>query len=130
MKKIALFILLAVTAFADQITLNNQTVYPSNQQKAKIAVQWANSAKEVDEANNALIYGTKLKTGSLKVLTQSGTIQLTIPARAEHFRILVWTKGYGDPDLVTNWVDITPGKTYTLETDHLVPAVLMSGSGC
>ena len=131
MKKIILFFLslfAITTGFAESLQLVNQTPYPLK--NSKIAVQWATSAKEVEECNNALMYGLKLNPGTLKVLTKSGKINLSIPKEAECFRVLVWSKGEGEPDLHTNWVDIVPDKTYTLKTDHLVPSVLMSGTGC
>ena len=134
MKKIALFFLsllvVATTAFADNLVLENQTSYPVKNQKSKMAIQWATSAKEVDAANNAVINGTKLNPKTLQVLTQTGKVNLNIPSKAEYFRVLVWSKGEGEPDLLTNWVDIVPNKTYTLKADHLVPSVLMSGTGC
>lgn len=134
MKKIAVFFLtllaVATTGFADQIVLENRTSYPMKNQKSKIAVQWASTAKEVDEANKALMYGTALKPDTVEVFNQTGKIKLSIPKKAEYFRVLAWSKAEGDPDLHTNWVEIVPNKTYTLEADHLVPAVLMSGTGC
>ena len=134
MKKIALFFLsllvIATTGFAENLVLDNQTSYPAKNQKAKIAVQWANSAKEVDEGNNAILQGSKVNTKTLKVLNQPGMVNLKVPKTAEYFRVLVWSKGDGAPDLHTNWVEIVPNKTYTLQTDHLVPSVLMQGSGC
>lgn len=121
---------LATRGFAENIVLENQTSHPIIDQKSKMAIQWAASAREVDEENKALIYGLKLKPETLQVLTQSGKIDLSVPEKVEYFRVLVWSKGEGDPDLLTNWVDIVPNKTYTLETDHLVPAALMAGTGC
>lgn len=115
--------------FAENLVLENQTSYPQMNKKSIISVQWAASAKEVDEGNKALIYGFKLKPESLKRLSQSGN-KLDIPKKAEYFRVLVWTAGEESPDLVTNWVDVIPDKTYVLKQDHLVPAVLMSGTGC
>ena len=122
------FLLLATTGFAENLVLENQTPYPT--QNSKIAIQWATSAKEVDEYNKAIMYGLKLNPSTFQVLTQSGKITLSIPNNAEYFRVLVWSKGEENPDFHTNWVDIVPNKTYTLETDKLVPSVLMSGSGC
>lgn len=134
MKKIILIFLslLAITTvgFTENITLDNQTSYPIKDQKSKIAVQWANSAKEIDEGNNAIMHGGKLNSSSLQVLTSQGKVELKIPKKAEYFRVLVWSKGEGDPDFHTNWVDVIPGKAYTLQTDHLVPSVLMPGMGC
>ncbi len=134
MKKTMLFflwlIVVSATGFAENLVLENQTPYPSKNQKSKIAVQWATSAKEVDEGNNALLHGLKLNPDTMQVLTQSGKISLSIPKKAEYFRVLAWSKGEGDPDFHTNWVEIVPNKTYTLKADHLVPSVLMSGTGC
>jgi hypothetical protein len=131
MKKIALFfILIAAAGFADNIELDNQTGYPLKNQKSKIAIQWASSAKEVEEGNHAVVQGLKLRPETLQVLTQPGTALLTIPQKAQYFRVVAWSKGEGEPDLLTNWVDIVPSKTYTLKGDYLVPSVLMVGTGC
>lgn len=127
MKKIFLFLALASIGFAEQIVLDNETSYPSN--RSKIAVQWATSAKEVQENNHASLHGLKMK-GNMQVLKQSGKIDLKVPKKAGYFRVLVWSKGEGDPDFVTNWIDIEPNKTYTLTDDYLTPTVLMSGMGC
>ena len=131
MKIIALFflsLLFTTAAFADNFVLENQTSYPA--QKSKMAVQWATSAKEVDEVNKAWLTALKLNPETLQMLTQTGKINLSIPSKAEYFRVIVWSKGEGEPDFLTNWVEIVPNKTYTLETAHLIPAVLMPGSGC
>lgn len=129
MKKIALFLFLtAATLFADSITLDNQTAYPARQ--SKMAVQWANSAREVDEDNKALMYGGKLNPDTLQTISQMGKVKLTLPEKVQQFRVLVWLKGSIEPDYTTNWIDITPNKTYKLETDYLIPVVLMAGSGC
>ncbi len=124
-------LLLAATAgFAENLVIENKTSYPAKHQQSKIAIQWANSAKEVQENNHASLYGKTLNPATFQELTKSGTIQLNIPQHAEYFRILVWTKGEGEPDLLTNWVDIVPNKTYRVDNDRLVPAVLMAGTGC
>jgi len=131
MEKIALFFLflfVAATGFTENFVLMNQTSYPH--QNAKIAIQWASSAKEVTDSNHALISGEKLKPNTLQVLTKSGKVNVNIPKNAEYFRVLVWSEEQSDPDYHTNWVDVIPNKTYTLKTDHLVPTVLMSGMGC
>ena len=134
MKKIALFFLslaaIATTGFAERIVLDNETSYPNKSQKSKIAVQWATSAKEVDDGNQALIHGLKLNSDNLQILSRSGKTDLTVPKKAEYFRIVAWSKGEGDPDLHTNWVEIVPNKTYTLQADHFVPSVLILGTGC
>ena len=125
MKKMMLFFLLcAATGFAENVVLENQT------SKSKIAVQWAATAKEVDENNKAILNGSKLNPASMQVLTPSRIVNVSIPKNAEYFRVLAWSKDQEDPDLLTNWVDVVPNKTYTLQTDHLVPLVLMAGTGC
>ena len=132
MKKTTLFILslltLAATGFADCVRLENQTPYPK--EKSKMAVQWATSTKDVHEGNEAIIHGTKMNPGSMQMITKTGPVKLKIPKNAEYFRVLVWSQGKGDPDLITNWVDIVPNKSYILKGDHLIPSVLMSGTGC
>lgn len=129
MRKATLFFLsLFATAFADNLTLENKTSYPDS--KSKIAIQWAASAKEVDEDNKALLHGAKVDSRTVSIVAKQGKVNVTIPAQAEYFRVVAWSKGEGTPDLHTNWVDVVPNKTYTLEADDLVPLVLMSGSGC
>lgn len=134
MKKITVLIIslmaIATSGFAEKIVLDNQTTFPNKDQKSKIAVQFANSVKEVQEGNQALMNGSQLNQNAMQVLTQNGKINLNTPSQAQYFRVLVWSKGDGQPDLVTNWVDIVPKKTYKLEKDHLVPTVLMAGTGC
>ncbi len=131
MKKIMLFfLLLTTTGFAENLVLENQTPYPVQNQDSTIAIQWATSAKEVDEFNKAIMHGVKLNPATFQVLTQPGKVNLSIPTNAEYFRVLIWSKNQENPDFHTNWVDIAPNKTYTLTADHLVPSVLMSGSGC
>lgn len=122
--------LLAIGAFAQNLQLDNQTSYPESKPKSKIAVQWAATAKEVADENNALMTNEPLNTANMKTLAQRGKINLTIPNDAEYFRVLIWTSGKGDPDYLSNWVDIVPSKTYTIGDDDLSPAVLMSGMGC
>lgn len=133
MKKMALFLLAALcaatTGFTDNFILENQTSYPQKQ-KSKMAIQWASSAKEVEEANTASIQGVKLNPKTLQVLHKTGNVQMAIPKNAEYFRVVVWSKGAQEPDLLTNWINIEPNKTYTLKEEHLVPSVLMLGSGC
>lgn len=125
-----LFVVVAATGFADSLILNNETSYPTKDRKTKISVQWAKTAKEVDDGNKAIMYGTPLYPESIQTVTQTGKNTLHIPKDAEYFRILVWSKGEGEPDMVTNWVDVVPNKNYCVKGDHLVPAVLMSGTGC
>jgi hypothetical protein len=116
--------------FADSLVLENLTSYPRQNQNSKIAIQWAYSAKEIEEGNQAIVAGAKLNPKTIQPLTRSGKIKITIPQKAEYFRILAWSKEGEEPDFHTNWVEIIPNKTYTLKADHLVPSVLMSGMGC
>lgn len=132
MKKMALFIFffLSTAGFAEHFVLENQTPHPMQGQTSKIAIQWASTAKEVDENNKASMHGIQLNPKTLQTLTQSGKVQVHIPNKAEYFRIVVWSKGEGQPDYVTNWVDIVPNKIYKLEEGHLFPSVLLFGMGC
>lgn len=132
MKKMVVFffsILIATTGFADSFVLNNQAAKFTNK-KSKIAILWATSGKNVEENNKIIMEGEKLNPNSLQVLTQIGKIHLNIPKNAEYFRVLVWSKDEKEPSLLTNWVDIIPNKTYTLNEDYLIPKTLMSGMGC
>ncbi len=131
MKKMTLFILsliLSGTAYAETLILDNQTPYPNK--NSTISIQWASSASDVKEGNDALLQGKELNQNSLQPITQPGKITLTYPQKAECFRVLVWSNGESEPHLHTNWVEITPNKTYPLKTDQLVPTVLMPGMGC
>ncbi|MBS0623966.1 MAG: hypothetical protein JSS62_05020 [Verrucomicrobia bacterium] len=126
------FLAMASPVFATTITLDNETSYPSQHPNSKIAIQWASSAQEVNEDNQALMCGCNADVDpqTLHTLNQSRKIAVELPNSAEYFRVLVWSKGEGGPDLLTNWVDVVPNKTYALEEDHLVPTVLMPGTGC
>lgn len=128
MKKLIFFLLCLGTGFADSFILENITNHPTK--SSRMAIQWASSAREIEEGNQALRQGLKIASASLQAVSQIGAIRFTAPAKAEYFRVLVWSKGKGEPDLHTNWVQIVPDKTYTLDADHLVPSVLMSGMGC
>ncbi|CAM2892923.1 Uncharacterised protein [Legionella steigerwaltii] len=120
----------ASAALADQIVLDNKTNYPAKNNPGKIAVQWVTSAEATQEANKTIINGSKLNLSSLMILPQKGQIRLTPPNHAHYFRVVVWSSGNKEPDLLTNWVDIVPNKTYIVNQDQLVSAILMSGAGC
>ncbi len=134
MNKVILFffsLLFASVGFADFFVLNNQVANPSNINKFRIAIQWASSVKEIKEYNNRIKQGAKLNPDSLQFLERVGKIRVDIPKNMEYFRVLAWSRGQGEqPDLLTNWVDITANKAYTLNRDQLTPAILMSGMGC
>src|SRR5436190_5087901 len=113
MKKIVLvfFLMLIATAgFADSFVLNNQVSKPTNHKKYKMAIQWANSASDVEENNTKLKQGKKLNPHSIQTFTRVGKINFNFPKKAEYFRVIVWTKGAREPDFLTNWVDIVPKK--------------------
>ncbi len=104
MKKFMLFFLsmLVVTSgFAEHFVLNNQVEKSTSNQKSRVAIQWASSAKEVDESNNLIRQGLKLNPDSLQVLTQLGKINLDSPKKAEYFRVLVWINGAEHPEFLT-----------------------------
>ena len=133
MKKIVLFffsLLAAGVVFADSFVLTNQVNNTVKNKKFRIAIQWAASAKEVEESNRSIKQRIKLDPRSLLVLTQEGKINLAIPKNMEYFRVLAWSNDGAQPDLLTNWVDIIPNKTYTLNENQLTPLALMSGMGC
>jgi hypothetical protein len=125
-----LFSVWMIAGCADDLVLVNKTAYPAKNQASKMAVQWASSAKELDDGNRALLHSEPLDAQSLQYLSQKGKIQLNIPENAEYFRVLVWSTGQDEPDYHTNWVDVTANKTYMLKPDNLVPTVLMFGFGC
>jgi hypothetical protein len=127
MKKIIALLFICSLGFSDNITLNNQTSIPQKNEPTKIAIQWATSARQVTDLNNQ---GTKLNTKTLQNISHTGQVNLKVPSNASYFRIFAWTKGTGEPNLLTNWVEVVPNKTYNLESSHLVPAVLMHGTGC
>jgi len=123
MKFLAFCLLLTATLIADSFKLNNETSFP------KISVEWASSAREAQEKNEALMQGEA--TNPLKLYSPNGAkSKIAIPKDAAYFRILVW-KGQGTlPELLTNWVEIIPDKTYLLKDEHLTPVLLMNGMGC
>lgn len=122
--------LVDAAGFADSLVINNKASYPAANQKSKMVIQWASSAKDVEEINSAVKQGLKLNPDTFQALTQSGKISLEIPKKAEYFRVLVWSNGNEGPDFLTNWVDAVPNKSYTLDEGHLIPVTLMSGMGC
>jgi hypothetical protein len=122
--KILLFFL-ATTLFAESITLQNQTSHPSR--KTKLYIQFAATAREVQEQNELLIRGIR---PSMQSLAAQPKLTVSLPHKAQYFRLLVCPEGKPNPELLTNWVDAVPNKTYLLKDEHLTPAVLMTGMGC
>ncbi|HHT0591639.1 TPA: hypothetical protein ACTXXA_001302 [Legionella anisa] len=120
----------ASTALATQIMLDNKTNYPQKNNLGRIAVQWVTSAEAIQESNKTIINGSELDLNSLMTLSQKGQIKLTLPNNANYFRVVVWSTGKRKPDLLTNWVDVVPNKTYSVNQDQLASAILMSGAGC
>lgn len=119
--------LLAAAAYSANIVFDNETSYPN---EGKIAVQWAYNSQEMQDGNTAVLYEKGLKQNSVQFLNKNGKVTLPVPANALYLRVLVWAEGNENPDLVTNWVDIVPNKTYMIDDEHLFPPVLLTGSGC
>ncbi len=134
MNKVVLFffsLLFASVVFAHSFVLNNQVANSPDNNKFRFAIQWASSDKEVKEYNTRIKQGEKLNPRSLQILARVGKIKVAIPKNMEYFRVLVWSKDKGkQPDLLTNWVDIIPNKTYTFNEDQLTSLALMSSMGC
>ncbi|MBL7479585.1 hypothetical protein [Legionella bononiensis] len=133
MKK--LFILLCFSfmtsfVFANSIVIDNKTDYPTNDKFGKIAVEWAASAKAIQKANKNILNGKSINPNSLTMLTQNGRVELSSPNNAKYFRLVVWSNDKQEPALLTNWVYISPNKTYVVNQKQLVPKVLLSGTGC
>ena len=126
-----LLLLLATSlCLAQNIVLDNRTAYPSPDPKSEMAIQWAGTAKEVEDDNIALMHGMKQNPDSLQPVQTRGKVPISSTLKAAYFRVLVWTKDSESPDLHTSWIQIAPDTTYILNTDDLVPSVLISGSGC
>ncbi|HIG0328469.1 TPA: hypothetical protein ACX87D_002368 [Legionella pneumophila] len=126
---LCLYFMTSIT-LAGKIVIDNKTNYPVKGNSRKIAVQWVATVEATQKANKIIINGSKLDLNSLKIITQKGKTQLTLPNDSHYFRVVVWSTGKQQPDLLTNWVDIVPNKTYIINQDQLVPAILMSGTGC
>lgn len=133
MEKMVLFFfftLMIPTGFTGSVVINNNALNLKNDRKSTIAVQWATSAKEIEHSNKSLQNEIQLNPDKLRVLTQTGKNKLDVPQHAEYFRVLVWSNSTGKPEFITNWIDIELNKTYTLNKEHLVPIILMTGTGC
>ncbi|CZF99149.1 TPA: hypothetical protein I8Y89_000004 [Legionella pneumophila] len=126
---LCLYFMTSIT-LAGKIVIYNKTNYPVKDNSRKIAVQWVATVEATQKANKIIVNGSKLDLNSLKIITQKGKTQLTLPNDSHYFRVVVWSTGKQQPDLLTNWVDIVPNKTYIINQDQLVPAILMSGTGC
>ncbi|WP_231861986.1 hypothetical protein [Legionella hackeliae] len=86
--------------------------------------------EDTQKANKTILNSSSLDSNSLTMLSQKGQTQLTPPTHGRYFRIVVGSTNKQAPDLLTNWVDIVLNKTYLINQDQLVPAILMSGAGC
>jgi hypothetical protein len=121
MKYFALCLFFATTLFADQMIFENKSSY------SKLALEWASSARVAQESNEALMQGDKpTKLYSIK----KPYSKITIPPNASYFRVLAWETSSNTPELLTNWVEIIPGKTYELKDEHLTSSLLLNGMGC
>jgi hypothetical protein len=123
MKFFAFCLLLIASLGADSFTLNNETSFQ------KIVIEWASSARAVQESNESLMQGDPINPSKLYAANRSQS-KITIPRNATYFRVLVWQGQDKIPDLLTNWVEIVPNKTYQLQDEHLTPVLLMNGVGC
>jgi len=131
MKNILIYLCMSFmssVALAD-IILDNKTDYPAKA-NSSIAVQWAESGENIQKENKSILNHSMLNEHTLQSLKQNGLIKISPPNQAKYFRIVVWSTDKKTPDFLTSWVDIVPSKTYTINQDLLIPAVLMSGSGC
>ena len=122
--------LVSITGYAEPFVLDNQALKSGDIQASNIAIQWATSARDAEESNIMVRQIKKLNPDSLQALPKGGKINLNSPQKAAYFRVIIWKNGTGDPDFLTNWVDIVPNKIYTLNKEHLIPLVLMQGMGC
>jgi hypothetical protein len=127
---LSVLLFFATAGFAESVYLNNQTPHPQASAKTKMAVQWATSAQEVNEQNQAIQHSLDLSSNTLQSVSQRGKIQLNVPDHAQYFRVLVWSGEGANPDLHTNWVEVVPNKVYQLKADHLTSTRLMIGMGC
>ncbi len=117
--------------FAGNIVLVNETDYPTKDKTSKVAVQWANNGNEIETENIALSYGDELTPQSIQPIAKKGKVNLVFPENAQYFRVIVWSnEETKNPDLVTDWLMITPNQSYTLMPEHLIPSALMAGTGC
>lgn len=133
MRKTILFLILlgiASIGFTEQVVLENQLSDFARDQNIKMAIQWANSAKDLEAKNILAKQKSTWKLDLSLVPNQKKTISLTIPQKAEYFRVVVWLKDAKNPSFITSWVDIIPNKIYTLDKEHLTPIALMLGTGC
>jgi hypothetical protein len=123
MKYFAFCLFLSASLFADQFSIENETSY------RKVAIQWASTARMVQENNDSLIQRDPIGKENLHYLTELKEIVFS-PKNAAYFRVLVWDKGDILPEFLTNWVEFVPGKTYLLRKEHLTPLLLINGMGC
>lgn len=129
--KTILLSLITCTAFSTTFVIDNQTLNPIHRFKSNIAIQWANSAKDIERSDrNTKKMLQKDRSENLMFITQTGKIKVKLPEEAEYFRVLVWSGRIKTPSYITNWVNIVPNKIYTLNTEHLIPIVLTVGMGC
>lgn len=121
MKSLLVFLFFMVSLSAENFILENKTSYQ------KIAVQWAPSARAVQESNDALMQG---EAPSNLHYPREGVATITVPKAATYFRVLAWRAKEKMPDHLTNWVELVPGKSYSLKDEHLTPVLLLNGMGC
>jgi hypothetical protein len=121
MKFFFFYLFLTTTLFSDQLILDNETSFQ------KVAVEWAPSARVVQESNESLMQGNN--PSNIYYLTSTKS-KITIPTNMIYFRVLVWQTKGKLPDLLTNWIEIVPEKAYLVQDEDLTPILLMNGMGC
>lgn len=77
MKKILFLLSLIACAYADVVVIDNQTSYTN------LSVQWADSAREVEEGVKATTYDLKLDPKTLQNLSSARKIELQIPKSSQ-----------------------------------------------
>lgn len=123
MKFFTFCLFFTTTLFADHFTLENETPF------RKIAIQWASSARMVQESNDAIMQRDPIATADLYYPRQSKAT-VSVPKNATYFRVLIWDSEQNLPEFLTNWVELVSGKTYLLKKEHLTPVLLINGMGC
>jgi hypothetical protein len=124
MKFFAICLFFTTTLFAEHFTLQNATSFRD------IAIQWASSARMVQENNDSIMQRDSIPKKSLFYPRQNKAT-ISIPKNAAYFRVLIWEGLKKNlPDFLTNWVEIVPDKTYLLQKEHLTHFLLIQGMGC
>ncbi len=116
------------TLFAQVITIDNQTPYPSSKDNTTIGIQWASSSPEMEKKSADHSYQSE---GSPEFTIQkNGKTKVTVPDNAKYFCVGVWQNNDSSPTYVTSWVKIKPKHVYTIRKEDLYRSNITGGSGC